>query len=267
MFDHFCGQPAVLISDMISHTICFLIVGVSVWLCVFSDRNHLYLWLCVFSDRNLAMVYTEQLPEDIDPELWRTHGWSMRQCTAHSRSGESEERCQQRTQLPPRDARDLLRRLRESQAMWLGLRRHLDVNEATFVLQVLAEHSGWEEVKSSHNELNRRLYFRLCDECRLYNPQWEHTAMKRRQIDASLATEQASQAAAAASTSAAADPESEEFWNRWCAWCVFSDRCAWVRRSVLCMVCLFWSPCTIPQKKKMRWVGIWVWKVMSRGIG
>ena len=157
------------------------------------------------------MVYTEQLPEDIDPELWRTHGWSMRQCTAHSRSRESEERCQQRTQLPPRDARDLLRRLRESQAMWLGLRRHLDVNEATFVLQVLAEHSGWEEVKSSRSELNRRLYFRLCDECKLYNPEWEHTAMKRRQIDASLATEQASQAAAAASTSAAADPESEEF--------------------------------------------------------
>jgi hypothetical protein len=40
--------------------------------------------------------------------------------------------------------------------MWLGLRRHLEVSEAIFVLQVLVEHSGWREIKRTDNEKTER---------------------------------------------------------------------------------------------------------------
>ena len=39
----------------------------------------------VFSDRNRA-IYTEKLPEHVDPELWRTRDWNMQTCTRYANS-------------------------------------------------------------------------------------------------------------------------------------------------------------------------------------
>ena len=124
------------------------------------------LGLCVSSDRNPAMEYTEKLPVEIDPEMWLTHDWNLQQCMERARCRESEEWCQQRAEPPPRTAQGLLSQLRESDALWLGLRRHLGVSEATFILRVLAEHSEWREVKRTDNERNRKAYHKLCDDCR-----------------------------------------------------------------------------------------------------
>lgn len=116
--------------------------------------------------------------------MWFTRDWSVQQCMEHARSSHSEERCQQRTEPPPRSAQALLSQLRESDALWLGLRRHLEVDEATFILHVLAEHSAWREVKRTENERNRKAYHKLCDDCRHFSPGWEHTEMRQRQTAA-----------------------------------------------------------------------------------
>ena len=71
--------------------------------------------------------------------------------------------------------------------MWLGLCRHLDIEDTKFVLAVLLERSGWREAKRSRNEVLRKEYLRLYDECKHYSPQWEHTAMKERREGAQRA--------------------------------------------------------------------------------
>eukprot|EP00435_Cladocopium_sp_Y103_P065557 s617_g27.t1 len=156
------------------------------------------------------MVYTEMLPKCIDPELWQTGNWDVQRCTEHARSWRSNDRCRARTNAPPREAKALLSQLRESDAMWLGLRRHLEVRDAIFVLRVLSEHSGGREIKRSDDERNRKAYLRLCDECSHYSPGWEHTAMKERQRAARAKAKAATDAAAAESADAAAS-EGEEF--------------------------------------------------------
>ena len=154
------------------------------------------------------MEYTEKLPAEIDPEMWFTHGWNWQKCMDHSRTLESEEWCHNRTEQPTRTAKALLSQLRESDAMWLGLRRHLEVSEAIFVLQVLVEHSGWREIKRTDNEKNRKAYHKLCDECRYFCPGWEHTEMKERQT---AARAKAKAAARAASGAASSEDGAEEY--------------------------------------------------------
>ena len=78
----------------------------------------------------------------------------------------------------------LLTELRESGAFWLALRKHLDEEEALFILKVLQEHSGWREVKKSRNEELRKEYLRLYDERRYFDPDWRHKEMRERRIAA-----------------------------------------------------------------------------------
>ena len=80
----------------------------------------------------------------------------------------------------PRDCRELLIDLREGAAMWLGLRKHLSVEDTELVLRILQEHSRWREVKRSEDKKLRREYLRLFYECKHFDPQWEHAEMKRR---------------------------------------------------------------------------------------
>jgi hypothetical protein len=64
--------------------------------------------------------------------------------------------------------------------MWLALRKHLTEGDAQYILEVLKEHSGWRDVKKSEDEVLRKEYLHLFDECKFYNPAWESTAMKQR---------------------------------------------------------------------------------------
>jgi hypothetical protein len=126
------------------------------------------------------MAATSALPDGIDRQFWKTGGWSVEKCAIEARTREAEQRCRARTERPPSYCRQLLRDLRESDAMWLALRKHLTEGDAQYILEVLKEHSGWRDVKKSEDEVLRKEYLRLFDECKFYNPAWESTAMKQR---------------------------------------------------------------------------------------
>ena len=83
----------------------------------------------------------------------------------------------------------LLTELRESGAFWLALRKHLNEEEALFILKVWQEHSGWREVKKSRNEELRKEYLRLYDERRYFDPDWRHAEMRERRIAADRGAE------------------------------------------------------------------------------
>ena len=131
-----------------------------------------------------AMEYTNQLPAGIDKKAWKAAGWDAERCARHARSQASRDRSLNRTRQPEGEARMLLTELRESGAFWLALRKHLDEEEALFILKVLQEHSGWREVKKSRNEELRKEYLRLYDECRYFDPDWRHKEMRERRIAA-----------------------------------------------------------------------------------
>ena len=80
----------------------------------------------------------------------------------------------------PWEAQYLLAELGDSAALWLGLRRHLDVVDSIFILRQLAQHSTWKTRKYQEAEQTRREYLQLCRECLHYNPDWIHTAMAAR---------------------------------------------------------------------------------------
>ena len=130
------------------------------------------------------MEYTNQLPAGIDKTTWKAAGWNAERCARHARSQASRDRSLNRTRQPEGEARMLLTELRESGAFWLALRKHLDEEEAVFILKVLQEHSGWREVKKSRNEELRKEYLRLYDECRYFDPDWRHKEMRERRIAA-----------------------------------------------------------------------------------
>ncbi len=129
---------------------------------------------------NVYFEHTEQLPKEINRQAWLTHGMDVNKLSQQSRSQESEARSFARTSSPPRSCRELLKDIREGPAMWLGLRKHLSVEDTEEVLRVLQEHSGWKDVKKSDDERLRKDYLTLFDECKYYDPQGEHTEMKRR---------------------------------------------------------------------------------------
>ena len=60
--------------------------------------------------------------------------------------------------------------------MWKFLRKHLNVEDTEFILRALQE----QEKQMWYDEALRREYLRLYDECKHFDPQWEHTEMKRR---------------------------------------------------------------------------------------
>ena len=130
------------------------------------------------------MEYTNQLPAGIDKTAWKAAGWDAERCTRYSRSQASRNRSVDRTLQPEGEARMLLTELRESGAFWLALRKHLNEEEALFILKVWQEHSGWREVKKSRNEELRKEYLRLYDECRYFDPEWRHEEMRERRIAA-----------------------------------------------------------------------------------
>ena len=142
--------------------------------------------LCVSSDRKPPMEqrsesHTAQLPAAIKRAGWRTGAWTHEECVAHSRSHACEQKCQQRTQIPSAEADALLRQLREGPALWFGLRRHLSVTDATFILHVLVEHSEWHQVKRNRNETLRKEYLRYFQDCQHFDPEWVHRDMRARQ--------------------------------------------------------------------------------------
>jgi hypothetical protein len=142
--------------------------------------------LCVFSDRKPPMeqrpaVHTAQLPTTVNRARWRTGAWTHAECVAHCRSHACERKCHERTQVPPAAADKLLRKLRAGLALWFGLRRHLSVADATFILNVLVEHSQWHQVKRSRNEDLRREYLQYYDECRYFDREWVPRDMHTRQ--------------------------------------------------------------------------------------
>lgn len=124
---------------------------------------------------------TASLPQSVDPNKWKTKSWSHDKKVEWVRSPACERRCNERVQEPPARARELLRELREPPVFWLALRKHLNEQDATYILAVLAEHTGWKEVKHSRNERLRKEYLTLFDECRFFDPSWKHTAMTERQ--------------------------------------------------------------------------------------
>ena len=128
------------------------------------------------------MEYTNQLPAGIDKTAWKAAGWDAERCARHARSQASRDRSLNRTRQPEGEAR-------ESGAFWLALRKHLDEEEALFILKVLQEHSGWREVKKSRNEELRKEYLRLYDECRYFDPDWRHKEMRERRMAADRGAE------------------------------------------------------------------------------
>ena len=127
-----------------------------------------------------AMEHTEKLPAAIDPSKWRFRGTTARQLAEMSRSQEIHQRCLERTAYPQGACRELLTELRESGGFWLALRRHLTVRDTEYALRVLQENSGWKDVKRSPNEILRKEYFKLFDECKHFDPDWVDAEMKRR---------------------------------------------------------------------------------------
>ena len=147
-FDHFFGQPVIPVNVMISHAIFTPIVcSARLIVCLFWPQSS-SVPDCVFFLTAIGLWCTRRSCQKMliqssgAPMAGTCRGAEVQRCSAHAWTAESEEWCLRRTQLPVREGRGLLRWLRESQAMWLGLRRHLDIQEATFVLKVLAEHSG-----------------------------------------------------------------------------------------------------------------------------
>ena len=65
----------------------------------------------------------------------------------------------------------------ESPAMWLNLRNHLTVADVVVILKLLRDHSEWPQVKRTEDELLRREYLKLFDECCHFQPDWIHTEM------------------------------------------------------------------------------------------
>lgn len=124
--------------------------------------------------------YTGQLPEVLDESKWMANRMTFEQMLSHSRSRASEERCRTRLDDPPEVCKQLLIDLREGPALWQGLRKHLTVEDTEFVLRMLQEHSDWKTVKRDPNERLRKEYLRLFDECRHFDPDFQHTEMKQR---------------------------------------------------------------------------------------
>ena len=123
----------------------------------------------------------KQLPATIDPRKWRAGSWSADVCLWHARTLESTQKCLDRTCRPPEEARSLLQDLAESPAMWLALRRHLTVADAVTVLKILHDHSEWPQVRRTEDELLRREYLKLFDECCYFDPDWIHPEMRQQQ--------------------------------------------------------------------------------------
>lgn len=122
----------------------------------------------------------KQLPVGTNRAKWKTGTWDVQKCNAYSRSAASYHRSVARTEPPPWEAQYLLAELGDSAALWLGLRRHLDVVDSIFILRQLAQHSTWKTRKYQEAEQTRREYLQLCRECLHYNPDWIHTAMATR---------------------------------------------------------------------------------------
>ena len=61
--------------------------------------------------------------------------------------------------------------------MWLNLRNHLTVADVVVILKLLRDHSEWPQVKRTEDELLRREYLKLFDECCHFQPDWIHTEM------------------------------------------------------------------------------------------
>ena len=122
----------------------------------------------------------KQLPVGPNRAKWKTGTWDVQKCNAYSRSAASYHRSVARTEPPPWEAQYLLAQLGDSAALWLGLRRHLDVVDSIFILRQLAQHSTWKTRKYQEAEQTRREYLQLCNECLHYNPDWIHTAMAAR---------------------------------------------------------------------------------------
>ena len=126
-------------------------------------------------------MLNKHLPATIDPRKWRAGSWSIDVCLRHARTLESAQKCLDRTRRPPEEAISLLQDLAESPAMWLALRRHLTVADAVTILKILHDHSEWPQVRRTEDELLRREYLKLFDECSYFDPDWIHPEMRQRQ--------------------------------------------------------------------------------------
>ena len=126
-------------------------------------------------------MLNKHLPATIDPRKWRAGSWSIDVCLRHARTLESAQKCLDRTRRPPEEAISLVQDLAESPAMWLALRRHLTVADAVTILKILHDHSEWPQVRRMEDELLRREYLKLFDECCYFDPDWIHPEMRQRQ--------------------------------------------------------------------------------------
>ena len=131
----------------------------------------------------------EQLPPCLDQRFWRTHNnWNYIEFQNRRTSQESIDFSIRRGEAIPWQARLLLRDLRESAAFWLALRKHLDVDDAIWILQVLKTRSTWNRDKTLAEEdldqILRREYLTLFSECRLLSqdPDWRHVDMLARKL-------------------------------------------------------------------------------------
>ena len=66
---------------------------------------------------------------------------------------------------------------------YFALRRHGDTDQVVHWLQIMLETSDWRSQRFEENEVLRKDYLRLWQECRDYDANFEDTEMKRRQAE------------------------------------------------------------------------------------
>lgn len=94
---------------------------------------------------------------------------------------ESRQRSIERVAEPPRAAKRLLQELNESRDFWKALRKHGTVQQCQRWLECMVGNSSWEDQRDSEEELLRKEYLRLWDECKFFDPHFVDEEMKERQ--------------------------------------------------------------------------------------
>ena len=83
----------------------------------------------------------------------------------------SHERSKERCKPPTERAAELLADLKESKHLWYALRRHGDQKMCIEWLEILRDNSTHDP--NSENEVKRKEYFKLVDEIRRWQPDFQ----------------------------------------------------------------------------------------------